>query len=394
MRSASSRFECGDVLYARLRPYLNKVWRADRDGLCSGEFIVLPGNSRIDAGFLRYRLNASDFVSFATRLNTGDRPRVDFDQIASFPIWLPESLCKQRRIVAEIDEQITRLDAGRASLERVRQNLKRYRASVLKSACEGRLVPTEAALARAEGRTFEPASELLARILAERRADWSGRGKYREPAPPDDSHLPRLPDGWTWGTIEQLSLVVQYGTSARATEDSVEVPVLRMGNIDEGRLVVDSLKYLPAKHDEFPDLLLRPGDLLFNRTNSAELVGKTAVYRGTPDPCSFASYLIRVRCCAGASPELIALFINSVFGRAWIKRVVNQQVGQANVNGSKLQALSVPLPPVAEQLRIVAEVESRLSVLDELGRVVAANLRRAARLRQSILQRALSGELV
>src|SRR5439155_12810055 len=125
------------------------------------------------------------------------------------------------------------------------------------------------------------------------------------------------------------------------------------------------------------------GDVLFNRTNSAELVGKTTVYHGTPEPCSFASYLIRVRLCKHSVPELLAYYLNSIHGRTWIKTVVSQQVGQANVNGSKLQALAVPVPPLAEQHRIVAEVERRLSVIDELEALIATNLKRAERLRQS-----------
>jgi type I restriction enzyme S subunit len=89
----------------------------------------------------------------------------------------------------------------------------------------------------------------------------------------------------------------------------------------------------------------------------------------------------------------VSYFINSVFGRAWIATVVSQQVGQANVNGTKLQALIVPMPPFAEQTRIVAEVERRLSVVEELEAIVNANLQRASRLRQSILQRAFTGEM-
>ena len=151
MKNTVNRFCKGDVLYSRLRPYLNKVCAADRDGLCSCEFIVLPGNDSVDANFLRCRLNSHDFVSFANSLNAGDRPRVDFDQISSFCI-LPFSLPQQRRIVAEIEKQFTRLEAGVAALRRVQANLKRYRAAVLKAACEGRLVPTEAELARTGNR--------------------------------------------------------------------------------------------------------------------------------------------------------------------------------------------------------------------------------------------------
>ena len=114
-------------------------------------------------------------------------------------------LAEQRRIVAEIETQFTRLDASVAALRRAQANLKRYRASVLKDACEGRLVPTEAELASSEGREYEPADVLLERILAERRARWESqekrRGKYKEPSAPDTSTLPELPEGWVWATF-------------------------------------------------------------------------------------------------------------------------------------------------------------------------------------------------
>ena len=115
---------------------------------------------------------------------------------------------EQRRIVAEIEKQFTRVDASVAALRRTQANLKRYRASVLRAACSGELVPTEAELARAEGREYEPADVLLERILAERRARWESqekrRGKYKDPAAPDTSDLPTLPEGWVWATLPQL----------------------------------------------------------------------------------------------------------------------------------------------------------------------------------------------
>ena len=111
-------------------------------------------------------------------------------------------LPEQHRIVAEIEKQFSRLDASVAALKRAQVNLKRYRSSVLKTACEGKLVPTEAQLARDEGREYEPADRLLDRILAERRVQWASqpkrRGKYKEPAAPDTSALPELPEGWVW----------------------------------------------------------------------------------------------------------------------------------------------------------------------------------------------------
>jgi type I restriction enzyme S subunit len=166
-----------------------------------------------------------------------------------------------------------------------------------------------------------------------------------------------------------------------------------MGNIVNGGLVCEDLKYLPATHGEFPDLLLDKGDVLFNRTNSAELVGKTAVYKGIPNPSSFASYLIRVRLVDEYFPDLLAYYINSVFGRKWISTVVSQQVGQANVNGTKLQALSIPVPPLAEQRRIVAKIEELFTKLNAGVESLKAAKAQIKRYRQSVLKAAVEGEL-
>src|SRR5262249_44532870 len=153
-----------------------------------------------------YRLNASDFVRFASRINTGDRPRVDFDQIKLFEILLPP-LSEQERIGDALDEVFSNLDAGVMLLEQVREKLKLYRASVLKAAIEGRLT-TEW---RKRHPQVEPASELVKRILAERRRSWeeaqlrkfeeqgteppgNWKEKYREPPATDVTNLPPLPE--------------------------------------------------------------------------------------------------------------------------------------------------------------------------------------------------------
>jgi type I restriction enzyme, S subunit len=310
--------------------------------------------------------------------------------IAEIPLPLPP-MEQQKHIVAEIEKQFSRLDEAIANLKRVKANLKRYKAAVLKAAVEGRLVETEAERARREGRSYETGAQLLQRILETRRSQWQGKGKYKEPAAPDTTGLPELPEGWVWASVEQVSSLVEYGSSEKTSEDSTGIPVLRMGNIVGGELVFDVLKYLPTKHDEFPKLLLEPGDLLFNRTNSPELVGKTAVFAGSLQKFSFASYLIRVRVVEGVAPNFLAAYINSSHGRNWVKSVVTQQVGQANVNGTKLQALAVPLPPELEQHRIVAEAARHFSVIRATEAQIDRNHQRAERLRQALLSVAFSG---
>ena len=318
------------------------------------------------------------------------------------------SLDEQRRIVEALEEVSSDLDAGVAALERVRERLSLYRASVLKSAVEGALTVEW----RAQHPDAEPATQLLKRILAERRCRWEedqltqfkakGRepphhwnAKYKEPVAADTTNLPPLPAGWCWATVDQCAALVQYGSSAKTGDDLRGIPVLRMGNLTtDGRLATDAMKYLPPSHHEFPSLLLRPGDLLFNRTNSADLVGKTALYSGTPSPCSFASYLIRVRLLEWVIPQWLVYVLTGGFGRAWVKRVANQTVGQANVNGAKLAAFSFPLPSLPEQEAITEVVEDQFSVIDHLEADLGAKLKSSLGLQRAVLRHAFSGQLV
>lgn len=221
---------------------------------------------------------------------------------------------------------------------------------------------------------------------ASRLSDLDGQGRDGSGTLADPGRI------WPRRRIGDIVSEVRYGTSAKTSDDSSGVPVLRMGNIQNGALDLTSLKYLPEEHDEFPKLLLEQGDILFNRTNSAELVGKTAVYRGNPPRCSYASYLIALRLSEGI-PEWVSHYLNSPFGKEWVKSVVSQQVGQANVNGSKLKDLEIPFPPVAEQRRIVARLEELLSRLDAGVAALRQAKAQLQRYRQSVLAAAVTGEL-
>lgn len=405
--STAKGFRAGDVLYGRLRSYLNKVCQPGFDGLCSGEFIILPPTEAVQGRFLMYRLNAGDFVGFADRANTGDRPRVDFGHIGQFPFALPP-FGEQVRIAEALDVALGQLDAGKEALERSLERLGRYRASVLRSAVDGSLTGEW----RSAHPDTEPAEQLLARVLVERRRHWdeeqlrryeskgkrppkNWRARYREPVAPVRGGLSTLPHGWCWATVEQCSSQVRYGSSAKATTEPTGIPVLRMGNITEhGHLSLGDLKFLPRNHGEFPDLLLEPGDLLFNRTNSVELVGKTAVFDREPAMCSFASYLIRVRLLPGVLPEFVASCLNSQFGKLWIRRVVNQTVGQANVNGSKLAAFAFPLPPLAEQEEIARAIGAADRAISSLHAKIEQHVTGSRALRQAVLRSAFTGRLV
>jgi type I restriction enzyme S subunit len=172
----------------------------------------------------------------------GAQPNISQEIIRDLQFPLPP-LDEQREIVAEIEKQFTRLEAGVGALKRVQANLKRYRAAVLKAACEGKLVPTEAELAKKKPETgnlkpeFETGEQLLQRILTERRANWTGRGKYKEPAAPNTTDLPKLPEGWTYASVESVGFV-QLGRQRAPQHHKGENmrPYLRVANVFEDRI--------------------------------------------------------------------------------------------------------------------------------------------------------------
>ena len=340
-----------------LDPLKPKAYRIHGASWVNNHAHVLRPRAGVEAGFLFHHLNAVEYNRFVTGSTRLKLPQAAMRLI---PLNLaPQG--EQRRIVAALEERLSDLDAATDSLERARSYVGVYRATLRRSAVEGQLI---------DGRE-------------------NSRNRRGGPQP----WSPSVPQHWAWATVDQLAEVVEYGSSTK-THDKGDVAVLRMGNIVDGELSWDKLRYLPRSHEEFPKLFLKKGDIVFNRTNSPELVGKTAVVDVDDRVASFASYLLRVRLLPRMLPDFFAAFLNSTYSRAWISAVVTQQVGQANVNGSKLRALQLPVPPLDEQRAIVAEMKGRLTSINRLAAEIDVQLARAARLRQSILKHAFEGKLV
>lgn len=199
--------------------------------------------------------------------------------------------------------------------------------------------------------------------------------------------------GWKAGCLGNYVVDDCYGTSEKTHDDNSATPVLRMGNIQNGRLDTRDLKYLHIAEKDRAKLLLKRGDTVVNRTNSAELVGKCAVF-DLDREFAFASYLIRLRLdTENAEPRLVASYINSPAGRAYMFSERKQMTGQANVNATKLKALPIALPPLAEQRRIVAELDALQAEVDALKRLQAETAAELDALLPAVLDRAFRGEL-
>ena len=199
-----------------------------------------------------------------------------------------------------------------------------------------------------------------------------------------------IPESWVWCRLGEIAANVEYGTSQKAEMSSEHVPVLRMNNIQDGKIDYEKLKYVQSSIDDLPKLYLKEGDLLFNRTNSYELVGKSGVYHGADDVMTFASYLIRVQFSKNISNDFVNHYINSSFCRkTQLEPEIIQQNGQANFNGMKLKNIICPLPPLAEQKRIVKKLEEVLNLCEEMKTTITDNQNYTNQLLQVALKDAL-----
>ena len=409
MKSRASRFCKGDVLYGRLRPYLNKVAQPAFDGLASGEFIVFEGNERIDPGFLRYRLHAQDFVSFASHLNEGDRPRVNFDQIGKFEVLVPP-LSEQRRIVARVEALFEEIDCGIKSLRDAQRVLMLYRQSLLKSAFDGRLT---AAWRIKNSDKLACADTLLQRIGGEQEArykdalgrwsrsvdQWRKGGtsgkrppKPRSPVRPEKLEVEglRLPEGWFCLSFEALVRSVRNGIPIKPDEVG-PLKISRISAVRPMAFDLDDYRYITDTDGGMEDYRLKHGDLVFTRYNgSRDYVGVSAMYRGDGSHV-YPDKLIRCQIDSGIiNPEYLEAATNCGVSRSHIERRIRTTAGQSGVSGNDIRTMPVPICSPAEQAEIVRIIEAHLEAADALSKEIDASLARAETLRQSILKKALA----
>lgn len=347
-------------------------------------------NDGIDTKFVYYQLQP--FVLKLRSASSGSAQGViSKQQLRDIPFRVVD-LDEQQRIVAEIEKQFSRLDEAVASLKRTKANLKRYKAAVLKVAVEGKLTEDW----RMQHPDVEPASKLLERILAERRAKWNGKGKYKEAISPNSANCPPLPKGWCWVTLDQSLWQLRSGTAETSKRVPTEYPVLKSSAVRHGRIDFTDLNYLQKSQSMRTENFLRQGDFLITRlSGSVDYVGCSALV--TNSGCEGIQYPDRIFCgkvLNGIEGTYLSYCFQHSNIRKTLETAAKSTAGHQRISMTDLYPLKLPLPPTAEQVHIVAEVERRLSVIAELEATVEVNLTRADRLRQSILDRAFIGLLM
>ena len=299
----------------------------------------------------------------------------------SLPLPSPK---QQDEIVAEIEKQFSRLDQAVANLKRAKANLKRYTAAVLGAAVGGGLVPTEAALARVQGRAYESGESLLRRISEARKGQREGKGKFSMPEGLSAAELPSLPDGWVWTTAMQACDVVVDCHNKTAPYVPAGIPLVRTTNIRDGRLLFEDMRYVDQPTYDFWSRRCppKPGDVLFTREAP---MGEAAVIPPGLKICLGQRTMLMRPSAALDKGFLLAALMSPVV-RSLIDRVAVGS-GVKHLRVGDVERIAVPLPPLAEQNRIVAELDRRLSIVREVEAVVDANLLRAQALRQEVLSR-------
>ena len=312
------------------------------------------------------------------------------DDLEQIPLRLPPPL-EQVRIVATLEKLLTKVEDCQTRIAKVPVFLKRFRQSVLSAGCSGRLT--------ADWRQRNPNHgdvDIAIDTLCRRREKSAATPAQRERAREISSHLEEndsteLPAGWRFVRLSKLSKSFDYGTSAKS-KPSGKIAVLRMGNIQNGSIDWGDLVYT-SDTTEIRRYSLSPNTVLFNRTNSPELVGKTAIYRGER-PAIFAGYLIRVVPFPELDPEYLNLCLNSSYARDFCRQVKTDGVSQSNINAQKLGSFEVPFCPLAEQQEIVRRVKKLFTLIGKIESGHKDAQRRVDHLSHSLIAKAFQGKLV
>lgn len=416
------KLQKGDILFSHINSDLHlgksAVFNSEELTLLHGMNLLLirPNKKVVSAKFLNHLFNYYRFegIFISIAQHAVNQSSINQAKLNNLRITLPPP-SEQQRIVAKIEELFTKLDAGVGALKKARAQLGRYRQAVLKEAVTGELTREWREAHRGE---LEPATGLLARILRERRAKWEAdqlakmqaagktpknddwKQKYQEPAAPDTSELPELPERWSWTTIDQLASFAAnsitdgpFGSNLKSAHYTESGPrVIRLQNIGNG-IFVDERAHISETH--FLSLAkhqILAGDIVI--ASLGEVAPRSCII-----PASIGAAIVKADCIRFNPNNGLAVtdYTNYALNADPTRKRTTQAihgVGRPRLGLSGIRQIAVPLPPLAEQHQIVSEVERLLSIADAMERAIEQSLKQAERLRQSILRQAFAGKLV
>ncbi|MCY3818520.1 MAG: restriction endonuclease subunit S [Gammaproteobacteria bacterium] len=427
VRKGYTPFRKGDILFAKITPCMENGKMAvvpdlvSEHGFGSTEFHVLRPADGVDQRFIYRAVSNRAFRFHAEHNMTGavGQKRVPATILEEHQIGLPPTN-EQRRIADRIETLFDEIDRGVASLRAAKGNIDLYRQSLLKSAFEGRLTADW----RAENREkLESPDALLARISEERESshkrgldDWQkavdkwrkGGEKGRKPARPRRAaHFEvktkaptdvatSTPRHWLWLSLFELGQVTG-GLTKNPSRNALprKAKYLRVANVYSNRLALDEIMEIGLTEDELRKTRLSTGDLLFVEGNgSIEQIGRVAIWDGSVPSVTHQNHLIRFSTNGLLSSRFALYFMMSPIGRKLVTAQASSTSGLHTLSITKVGSLPIPICSPAEQAEIIGTLDDRLEAAEALDAEIEASLARAEALRQAILKKAFSGELV
>ena len=346
-------FKSGDVLFGKLRPYLEKYYVAEFDGKCTGEILAFKPE-RIESRFLFYCLASSWFIERCNMLAYGAKmPRVNWPtQLAQFNLPIPP-LSEQQRIAAYLDASCAAIDVAVAAKRRQLETLEALRNAIVDRAV-----------------TYGIAAHPKLRQVEN---EW----------------LKEVPVHWQVCRVKRVLARMDYGISVSTIEEG-RFPVLKMGHLQDGEIRFSNLDFVDEVDE---NLILEEGDLLYNRTNSPDQVGKAAIFRKSrTDAVTFASYLVRLRVNHRANAWFLNYVFNSTGFLGFARRLAIPSVQQSNLNSTRYSRMFIPLPPVGEQESIRLYLDEKTGEVDRIVATIQAQITTLTAYRKSLIHECVTGQ--
>lgn len=350
IRGMCVRYREGDILFGKLRPNLRKSVLAPVDGLGSTEILVLRPRPGIDPSFAGHVLRSEKVFFDAERMTEGTRmPRTSWKTLSGIEVFAPSEL-RNQKLIADILDAI---DDAILEADSLFEKLRTVRVGMI--------------------------DDLFTRGMAD-------DGSPRAPFALVESAVGPRPTSWKIANLGRFVIGAEYGTNLSLGDSGMGTPVLRMNNIQDGEFDLSDLKYAPAHAVE--RFRVQRNDVLFNRTNSWEHVGKAAIWRHDEPGPAFASYLVRLHCGDELLPEFLHLWLNWAPVQRAIRQFATPGVQQVNINPTNLRRALIAVPDTLDEQRAIIERVSGVSAAIEDHRRERAKL---AALREGLRDDLLSG---
>ena len=353
VESAVTRFSKGDVLFGKLRPYLEKYCQPNFDGYCTGEILAFFPR-RIYGRYLFYHMGSDWLIQRCNALAYGAKmPRVNWPtQLALFDVPLPP-LPEQKRIAAYLDASCTAIDRAVETKKKQLETLEALRNFIIQRAVTQGLAPDVK--------------------MKESGVDWLGP----------------IPRQWKVKKLKRVFSKVDYGIS-QSTEQEGAYAVLKMGNIVQGEIAFTKMEFVPEVDS---DLILCKDDLLFNRTNSLDQVAKVGIFRGaSKDNVTYASYLVRLRANHNNHPHYINHLLNSEVFLGLARKMAIPSVQQANLNPTRYCRLEIPVPPLPEQIQIASYLDQKTKNFREIEQTLNEQISTLTDYRKALIHECVTGK--